>query len=121
MLVWAADCQGTGPHPLHLCDKCVIDTQVDDNLRLAARNILGAQVMNTISVTSYDVLRHRYVIMTKDAAAALTLRLTQRVTSPIDHKTRQNQELYAQRLARHQVQLANLRAAAAVPIQKTTA
>ncbi len=38
----------------------MLSPQVKKNLKLASRNLPTIEIMNSISVTSYDVLRRRY-------------------------------------------------------------
>ncbi|MEO0600043.1 MAG: 50S ribosomal protein L4 [Myxococcota bacterium] len=48
----------------------------DDNLYKSARNIPGVTVLPPEGVNVYDILKHKSLVMTKDAVEALTNRLT---------------------------------------------
>ena len=55
----------------------VIDgSEVDQNFRLAAGNIIGLDVLPTAGANVYDILRHDKVFLTKDAVAAIEERLS---------------------------------------------
>jgi large subunit ribosomal protein L4 len=89
---------------------------VAENLRRASRNLIGSNVMNSVSVTTLDVLRAKHVLITADAVAALTARLTQAgLTSPIDHRSAEQFVLFETRMQRHEQRLAKLAAAADAP------
>lgn len=50
--------------------------QLDENFSLAARNIVGIDVLPQIGANVHDILRHDYLVLTKDAVEALEARLT---------------------------------------------
>lgn len=55
----------------------VVDgAQLDENFSLAARNIVGIDVLPQIGANVHDILRHEYLVLTKDAVEALEARLT---------------------------------------------
>jgi large subunit ribosomal protein L4 len=81
---------------------------VPETIKRGARNIVGAQVMNSISVTAYDLIRAEHVILTTDAVSALTERLVQVRVSPTDARTQESIELYEARLALHEKRLSEL-------------
>ncbi len=55
----------------------VVDgAQLDENFSLAARNIVGIDVLPQIGANVHDILRHDYLVLTKDAVEALEARLT---------------------------------------------
>lgn len=55
----------------------VIDgTEVNQNFRLAAGNIIGLDVLPTMGANVYDILRHDKVFLTKEAVAAIEERLS---------------------------------------------
>jgi len=54
----------------------IIDgTKVDETFAKAARNIKHVDVLPTIGANVYDILRHKQLVLTKDAIAALQERL----------------------------------------------
>jgi large subunit ribosomal protein L4 len=50
-------------------------TKVDETFAKAARNIKYVDVLPTIGANVYDILRHKQLVLTKDAVAALQERL----------------------------------------------
>jgi large subunit ribosomal protein L4 len=54
----------------------IVDNAGNDDLRLSARNLELHQYLPPEGVNLYDVLRHEHLVLTKDAAEALTARLT---------------------------------------------
>jgi len=61
---------------LSLGSALVIDgAAIDDNVRRAAANIPGIDVLPTIGANVYDIMRHDTLVLTKDAVAALEERL----------------------------------------------
>jgi large subunit ribosomal protein L4 len=48
--------------------------EVDNNLKLAARNIVHVDVLPNAGLNVYDVLRRRTLVLTKDAVAAIQAR-----------------------------------------------
>lgn len=50
--------------------------QLDANFSLAARNIVGIDVLPQIGANVHDILRHDHLVLTKDAVQALEARLT---------------------------------------------
>ena len=53
----------------------IIDGKVDENFAKAARNIKHVDVLPTIGANVYDILRHKQLVLTKDAITALQERL----------------------------------------------
>ena len=54
----------------------IIDgNQVDDNLKKAARNIIGLDVLPSVGANVYDILRRETLVLTRDAVDLLTERL----------------------------------------------
>ncbi len=53
----------------------IIDAKVDEGFAKAARNIKHIDVLPTIGANVYDILRHRQLVLTKDAVRALEERL----------------------------------------------
>jgi len=49
---------------------------LDDNFSLAARNLVGIDVLPQIGANVHDILRHDHLVLTKDAVQALEARLT---------------------------------------------
>ncbi len=56
--------------------KLLVMNETDENVLLAARNIRGVAVRPQSDLNAYDVLRYRNVILTEDAFASLTERLS---------------------------------------------
>ena len=50
----------------------IIDGKDNETLRLSARNLPKSQFLPPEGVNLYDLLRHKHVILTKDAVSALT-------------------------------------------------
>ena len=48
----------------------------DEMLYMSARNLPGVTVLPPEGVNVYDILKHKSLVMTKDAVDALTERLT---------------------------------------------
>lgn len=86
------------------------DLQINSNFELAARNLPRAEIMNHYAATTYDILRHKYVVTTVDAVKNLTTRLTSRVVPPFAHRTLAKRALEQERLAKHQAVLSKLQA-----------
>ncbi len=57
-------------------DTVLLVASRDENLYKSARNIAGVTVMPPEGVNVYDILRHKSLVMTKEAVEALTARLT---------------------------------------------
>ena len=54
----------------------VIDGKdIDNNFKAAAENLINICVLPTIGANVYDILKHEYLILTKDALSALEERL----------------------------------------------
>jgi len=51
-----------------------IDTNIDEQFAKAARNIKHVDVLPTAGANVYDILRHKQLILTKDALAHLEKR-----------------------------------------------
>jgi large subunit ribosomal protein L4 len=57
-------------------DSClVVVPEVDTNVALSTRNIQGAMVIPVAGLNVYDILRHKNLLVTKDAVEAITARL----------------------------------------------
>lgn len=54
----------------------VCGEQLDENFSLAARNIVGVDVLPQIGANVHDILRHDTLVLTKEAVQALEARLT---------------------------------------------
>jgi large subunit ribosomal protein L4 len=54
----------------------IVETQVADNLALAARNVPGVKVAGDVNVNVYDVLYHEQLVFTKAAIQALQEKLS---------------------------------------------
>jgi large subunit ribosomal protein L4 len=52
----------------------IVDVNGNQKLRLSARNLQGHQVLPPEGVNLYDVLRHKHLILTKEAVAPLEAR-----------------------------------------------
>jgi len=52
----------------------IAGAEVDNNLKLAARNIPNVDVLPNAGLNVYDVLRRRTLVLTKDAVAAIQAR-----------------------------------------------
>jgi large subunit ribosomal protein L4 len=50
--------------------------QLDQNFSLAARNIVGIDVLPQLGANVHDILRHEQLVLTKEAVQALEARLT---------------------------------------------
>ena len=55
----------------------IAGAEVDNNLRLAARNIAQVDVLPNAGLNVYDVLRREKLVLTRDAVEAITSRLTE--------------------------------------------
>lgn len=55
----------------------IVDASSNDKLRLSARNLPNHQFLPPEGVNVYDVLRHEYLVLTKDAAAAIQKRFSE--------------------------------------------
>jgi large subunit ribosomal protein L4 len=55
----------------------IAGAEVDNNLKLAARNIPQVDVLPNAGLNVYDVLRRDKLVMTRDAVEAITSRLTE--------------------------------------------
>jgi len=58
-----------------LADALVVTAAPDANLDLMCRNIPGVTLMPVVGVNVYDVLKHKNVVLTKEAVAGITARL----------------------------------------------
>ncbi len=54
----------------------VAGESLDDNFSLAARNLVGIDVLPQIGTNVHDILRHDHLVLTKEAVQALEARLT---------------------------------------------
>jgi large subunit ribosomal protein L4 len=54
----------------------IVETQVQDNLALASRNVPGITVSGDVNVNIYDVLYHEQLVFTKAAIVALQEKLS---------------------------------------------
>ena len=62
---------------LGLCSALIVDGEsLDSNFSLAARNIVGIDVLPQIGANVHDILRHEHLVLTKDAVEALEARLS---------------------------------------------
>jgi large subunit ribosomal protein L4 len=52
----------------------VVDDKGNENLRLSIRNMKGNQFLPPEGVNVYDLLRHRHLVVSKEAAKALEAR-----------------------------------------------
>ena len=55
----------------------IAGAEVDNNLKLAARNIPQVDVLPNAGLNVYDVLRRQKLVLTRDAVEAITSRLTE--------------------------------------------
>lgn len=53
----------------------IIDAKIDEAFAKAARNIKHVDVLPTVGANVYDILRHKQLVLTKDALAQLEERL----------------------------------------------
>ncbi len=60
---------------LNLNDALIVDTEIDENLGLAARNISGVDLIPVIGANVYDILRKEKLVLTKAAVEGLEARL----------------------------------------------
>jgi large subunit ribosomal protein L4 len=58
----------------------IAGAEVDNNLKLAARNIAQVDVLPNAGLNVYDVLRRQKLVLTRDAVEAITSRLTETAT-----------------------------------------
>ena len=56
-------------------DKLLVVSLADENLELSARNIKHVRVLRTEGLNVYDIVKHDWLMMTKDAVAAIEARL----------------------------------------------
>jgi large subunit ribosomal protein L4 len=54
----------------------IAGTEVDGNLKLAARNIPNVDVLPSMGLNVYDVLRRDTLVLTRDAVDAIRARLS---------------------------------------------
>jgi large subunit ribosomal protein L4 len=54
----------------------IAGAQIDNNFKLAARNIPNVDVLPNAGLNVYDVLRRHTLVLTKDAVEAIQLRLS---------------------------------------------
>lgn len=83
----------------------VDDMKVPPNFSRAVRNIPRTQLMNNLSVTTYDILRFKNIVLTTAAVKALTLRLTTQRVSPTDSRTPKKRLIEQERMKKHEVQM----------------
>lgn len=50
----------------------VVDNSGNRNLELASRNIFGVKLVATKDLTTYDVLRHKHLLLSEQAALKLS-------------------------------------------------
>ena len=60
---------------LGLTDALIVDTEIDENFRKAARNVPGVDVLPVIGANVYDILRRSKLVLTKSAVEGLEARL----------------------------------------------
>jgi len=60
---------------LELSNALIVDTEIDENLGLAARNISGVDLIPVIGANVYDILRKEKLVLTKAAVEGLEARL----------------------------------------------
>jgi large subunit ribosomal protein L4 len=60
---------------LGLTSALFIDTEVNDNFKLAVRNIPHMDVLPVMGANVYDILRRDTLVLTKSAVNSLTERL----------------------------------------------
>ncbi|HKK33829.1 MAG TPA: 50S ribosomal protein L4 [Desulfomicrobiaceae bacterium] len=53
----------------------IVVSELDNNLRLSARNVPGIDVLNVEAVNTYDILRHPQLILEQGAVERLQERL----------------------------------------------
>ena len=53
--------------------------KIDENIRLASRNLSGVEVVNADLVNTYQLLRHKQIIITEEAMSLLLSRLGKKV------------------------------------------
>ncbi|NHK27324.1 50S ribosomal protein L4 [Parvularcula flava] len=60
---------------LGLTDALIVDSEIDENFRKAARNVPGVDVLPVIGANVYDILRRSKLVLTKSAVEGLEARL----------------------------------------------
>ncbi|GGD05588.1 50S ribosomal protein L4 [Aquisalinus flavus] len=60
---------------LGLTDALIVDTEIDENFRRAARNVPGVDVLPVMGANVYDILRRSKLVLTKSAVEGLEARL----------------------------------------------
>ncbi|NOX94853.1 MAG: 50S ribosomal protein L4 [Alphaproteobacteria bacterium] len=60
---------------LNLSNALIVDTEIDENLGLAARNIAGIDLIPVMGANVYDILRKEKLVLTKAAVEGLEARL----------------------------------------------
>ncbi len=60
---------------LDLSNALIVDTEIDENLGLAARNISGVDLIPVMGANVYDILRKEKLVLTKAAVEGLEARL----------------------------------------------
>jgi large subunit ribosomal protein L4 len=60
---------------LDLSNALIVDTEIDENLGLAARNIAGIDLIPVMGANVYDILRKEKLVLTKAAVEGLEARL----------------------------------------------
>jgi len=60
---------------LGLTDALIVDAEIDENFRKAARNVPGVDVLPVVGANVYDILRRSKLVLTKSAVEGLEARL----------------------------------------------
>jgi large subunit ribosomal protein L4 len=60
---------------LNLSNALIVDTEIDENLGLAARNVPGVDLIPVMGANVYDILRKEKLVLTKAAVEGLEARL----------------------------------------------
>jgi large subunit ribosomal protein L4 len=60
---------------LGITSALIVDGAVDENLKKAASNLIGIDVLPQIGANVYDILRRDTLVLTKNAIEALEARL----------------------------------------------
>ena len=60
---------------LGISSALIVDTELEDNFALAARNIQGVDLIPVVGANVYDILRKDKLVLTKAAVEGLEARL----------------------------------------------
>ena len=60
---------------LGLTDALIVDSEIDENFRKAARNLPGVDLLPVVGANVYDILRRSKLVLTKSAVEGLEARL----------------------------------------------